>query len=194
MLRPLAPLCRFACERPLPVGRLRPSFGQMSPGIRSRSAFTVSHRLDGFLHSYVAGLLRPATSSRFIVFPSGRPRTRRSQVASAFPTMLIPLEGFSSSIAVPHHCGLCLPAVLPSPALLRVARPEARMRDPGSDLGSAPLSTAKSRFPVSPCGSWAGCASATRVPSWELPPGAGHDCGFASRLRVVLAGHRFLQP
>lgn len=43
----------------------------------------------------------------------------------------------------------------------------ARMRDPGSVTSSVPPATAKHRFPGSPCGSWADCASANRFPSWE---------------------------
>jgi len=68
-------------------GLLGLPFGRTLPPARSCSASAVSHRPDGFLRTRVAGLLRPAASSRFNAFPPRRPETRRSSGAFGFPAL-----------------------------------------------------------------------------------------------------------
>lgn len=193
--RPLAPPCRPALVHPLPVRRFRPSFGQTLPPVWSRSAFAVSHRLDGFLCTRVAGLLRPAASLRFNAFQLGRPRTRRSSGALRLPASLLPFEGYSSSVAVSHRCDRCLLVVrLSSPPYLRsldLGRPAAHVRL--SFQVQRSFSTSQVRFPVPPCGSWHPGASAP-PPSPGVSSGFGSQRGHASRLRVVLAVHRLISP
>jgi hypothetical protein len=64
--------------------------------------------------SQVCCALLPAM--RFSVFRASEPRTRRSWVSSAVLTVrFIPLEGFPSSVAVPHRCGRCPPVVAALP-------------------------------------------------------------------------------
>jgi len=109
-----SPLYRLVYERPLPARRCRLAFGESLPGDPSCSAFAVSHRPDGFLRSCLAGLLRPAAGSRFIAFQPLVLRSRRPGRVRTSPRCALPLEGFSSSVAVPHHCGRCPPAVLRS--------------------------------------------------------------------------------
>jgi len=89
----------------------RRSFGQTVPPVRSRSAFAVSHCLDGLLHLGLAGLLRPAAGRMFAAFrrlaalgslpgPSSRSSQRCSHPSKN-----------SSSTAAPRHRGPCLLAV-----------------------------------------------------------------------------------
>jgi hypothetical protein len=59
-IRPLPPLRRSSLRVSTPRNPEVP-FGRAVPPARSRSAFTVSHRLDGFLHPGAAGLLHPAS-------------------------------------------------------------------------------------------------------------------------------------
>jgi hypothetical protein len=99
--------------------------GQALPRARSRSAFAVSHRLDGLLHPTVAGLLHPATGQRFIAFHASRdqipseddPELRRHSPRCGFT----PLEGSPSSAAVPRHRGRCPPVVSARSTLRRNA-------------------------------------------------------------------------
>jgi hypothetical protein len=193
--RSLAPPCRHALVHPLPFRRFRLPFGQTLPPVWTRSAFAVSHRLDGFLCTCVAGLLRPAASLRFNAFQPGRPGTRRSSGAFSLPASLLPFEGYSSSIAVSHRCDRFPRVVrLSLPSLRRrrdLGRSAAQVRSSLQVLRSC--STSQVRFPVPPCGSWLPGASALLV-SQEFPSGLRSRRGYASRLRVVLAVHRLISP
>jgi len=185
--RPLAPPCRPALVRPLPVRRCRLPFGQTLPPVWSCSVSAVSLRLDGFLRTRVAGLLRPAASSRFNAFPPRRPRIRGSSGAFGFPALLLPFEGFSSSVAVPHHCGRCLPAVRLSRlhtafvVLCWDGRLPARL-----SRNSALVPRRRSGFPVLRAGRGIRSASAPR-PSSGVASGFGswrglhHVCAWALR-------------
>jgi hypothetical protein len=99
--RASTPGCR--CRHPS-VGRCNSS--DPVPSLRFRTALTASSARP----LQVCCALLPAM--RFTVFRASGPRTRRSWVSSAVPTArFIPLEGFPSSVAVPHRCGRCPPAV-----------------------------------------------------------------------------------
>jgi hypothetical protein len=108
------PLCRCPCSRPLPVRKR--TFGQPVP-TRRRVPFpwflTTSTVCSG---CSFAGLLHPATSSRFVAFPASLPANCRNQVrkpgsgtaggASRTPsqaTLLTPFRVFPSPVAAPRH-------------------------------------------------------------------------------------------
>jgi hypothetical protein len=137
--RPLAPPCRHPLVRLLPFRRFRLPFGRTLPPVRSRSASAVSHRPDGLLRTRVAGLLRPAASSRFNAFPSRRPPTRRSSGAFDFPALLLPFEGFSSPMAVSHPCDRCPPDVQLSCSPARFVSPWLPSRLPARSSRYSPL-------------------------------------------------------
>jgi hypothetical protein len=87
---------------------------------RSCSALVVSHHLGGFLRAGAAGLLHPAASSgvrrvSFLCLPGRREASCKTSVFPA--SRIVPFEEFPSSAAVPHHCGLCPPAVTVLPGL-----------------------------------------------------------------------------
>lgn len=177
---------------PLQFWRFRLHFGQTMPPVRSRSVFAVSHHLDGFLCTYVAGLLRPATSLRFNAFPPGRLGTRRFSGAFSFPALLMPFEGSSSSIAVSHHCDRCPLVVRLSASLTVSSQPVSTVTRGHQHLqGQRSFPTSQGRFPVPPCGSWYPSASASS-PSSGVSSRIRSRCGYATRLRVVLSVHRRL--
>lgn len=90
-------------------GSLRPEAALASNSFRS-CRFSRLQRFSPPDAAQVCCALLPAM--RFTVFRASGPRTRRSWVSSAVPTArFIPLEGFPSSVAVPHRCGRCPPAV-----------------------------------------------------------------------------------
>jgi hypothetical protein len=80
----------------------------------------VSHHLDGFLRTTVAGLLHPAADLG--VRRVSRPRATqeseqaRTRATRTFPaTGFTPFEEFPSFAAAPHHCGRCPRAVAGDP-------------------------------------------------------------------------------
>jgi len=91
--------------------RFRDSFGRTVPPVRSRSAFAVSHCLDGLLHLGFAGLLHPAAGRMFAAFrwssaPGSLPGAWiRSPRRCSHPPK------FYSPTAAPRHRGPCLLAV-----------------------------------------------------------------------------------
>jgi hypothetical protein len=197
-----SPLYRLGSERPLPVRRCRLSFGRSLPGDPSCSASAVSHRPDGLLRSYFAGLLRPAAGSRFTAFQPLVLRSRRPGRVWSSPRCVLPLEGFSSSVAVPHHCGRCPPAVLrslvSSTRVSRRVRPDARSDRGGSgDESPYPSLRVRNEFrslveqrflrslrrsgrPVLRAGrDRVGRASALFRPCLELPPSSSFRGGSA---------------
>jgi len=190
-----SPRCRHRSERPLPVWRYRLPFGESLPGDPSCSAFAVSHRPDGLLRSHFAGLLRPAAGSRFTAFQPIVFRSRRSGCVRSSSRCVLPLEGFPSSIAWPHHCGRCLPAVLRSlVSSIRVSRPSRPdTRSVLDDPGCKTRIHVEQRYlrslrspgcPVLRAGrDRSSCASAYFQLGLELPPGFTFRRGSA-RLRV----------
>jgi hypothetical protein len=85
-----SPLYRHRFERPLPDWRCRLPFGRSLPEDPSCSVSAVSHRPDGLLRSYFAGLLRPAAGSRFIAFQPLVLRTRRPGRVRSSPRCVFP--------------------------------------------------------------------------------------------------------
>jgi hypothetical protein len=100
----LSAVSRFGC--PLPESE--DSFGQTLPRAWSRSAFVVSHHLDGLLHPGAVGLLHPTTGHEVRrVSDLQRQRTRKHPApCTSFPRRGSPFEEFPSSAAVPRHRGL----------------------------------------------------------------------------------------
>jgi hypothetical protein len=104
-------------ERPLPQ-TFPPASAPEMPSLESCSVLVVSHHLDGFLRSEVAGLLHPAAGHGVrCVSGQSRPQARRPASRSAVggePGVLaahfIPLEE-SSVAAAPRHRGRCPLAV-----------------------------------------------------------------------------------
>jgi len=89
------------------------SIGSRLPYRESRSVLVVSHHLDGFLRSELAGLLHPAADPGFAAFPSSAcpvPPKRHLGMRTLFPATHTPRRTSSSS-AVPRHRGHFLPAV-----------------------------------------------------------------------------------
>jgi len=68
--KPVCPSADIPAARPLP-GAEAP-FGLTVPPARSRSAFVVSHHLDGLLRTTATGLLHPATGRGFAAFHASR--------------------------------------------------------------------------------------------------------------------------
>jgi hypothetical protein len=129
------PLCRCPCSRPLPVRKR--TFGQPVP-TRRRVPFswflTTSTVCSG---CSFAGLLRPATSSRFVAFPASLPancRNNRGGSQDAFPgDASHTLQSFplaSSRTASPTSCCSWL-----------------RRNAPKSGLGGSPTAVALMTFP-----------------------------------------------
>jgi hypothetical protein len=92
------------CPLPEPEG----SFGQDPPQSWSRSAFAVSHRLDGLLHLGAAGLLHPATGHevRRVSDSQRQPTLRWPAPCAPFPRRGSHPSKVPSPAAVPRHRGL----------------------------------------------------------------------------------------
>ena len=133
------PLLRQAPLWPLPGCLSNPS-GTACQGRTSRSARVVSHHLDGFLHTRVAGLLRPATGHGVVSVSTSCLAISRVDDPSAsdrgFPPHRSPLEDVpthsrvvSPPLRFPLAVGLsCLTAhrrdgVRVGPSMLRQCRP-----------------------------------------------------------------------
>jgi hypothetical protein len=156
------------CDAPLPTCPVvRPLPGDIAAPVRpfaakrlTRSALVVSHYSDGLLRTQASGLLHPETgwsSRRFqVVPPPVVSRSQRLMVDShSFPhARFTPSEEYPSPVAVPHHCGRCLLAVLS-----RRDRSEHRsvrldpLCVPTSAAASASLSAeaVRARLPRRPC-------------------------------------------
>jgi hypothetical protein len=100
-------------RRPLPGASFRRSLRADGATRLPRSAFAVSHCLDGFLHLRVAGLLRPAAGRMFGAFCRRPPPGGIAPFGSGRRRLATrtPFEELSSSTAAPRHRGPCLPAV-----------------------------------------------------------------------------------
>jgi hypothetical protein len=100
-------------RRPLPGASFRRSLRADGATRLPRSAFAVSHCLDGFLHLRVAGLLRPAAGRMFAAFCRRPPPGGIAPFGSGRRRLATrtPFEELSSSTAAPRHRGPCLPAV-----------------------------------------------------------------------------------
>jgi hypothetical protein len=126
-----APLHRSTVRASTPSGSEELPLGRRNYPATSCSALVVSHHLGGLLRAAAAGLLHPAAGpgvrrvSRCL--RPGLPKVPRP--VGPFPaTRIVPFEGFPSTVAVPHHCGRCPPAVGRQPP-----RP-----NPGSDTRPGP--------------------------------------------------------
>lgn len=136
----IPPLVGFECRPPTGIPQLRQlpgaeaPFGPALPHADSRSALVVSHHLDGLLRNWVTGLLHPATGQGFAAFHAFRlPVPPEGDLAGRVPipaTRFTPFEEFPSSVAAPHHCGRCLPAVTVLPGAGVPAETGFRCRPP----------------------------------------------------------------
>lgn len=139
------PLCRYTCSRPLPVRKR--TFGQPVP-TRRRVPFswflTTSTACSG---CSFAGLLHPATSSRFVAFPASLPsncrnESKQSGGAPRTPfqtTLLTPFRVFPSPAAAPRHP--------PGAACLRAETPKC-FNPSASRFGGSPTAVALMTFPL----------------------------------------------
>lgn len=122
-LSPAPPLMRFVRIRPSadksrarPLPEAEASIGPAVPPAESRSAFAVSHRLDGLLRPHGRRFVAPCYQpwvrcvSRCYAARTVHPRGGGgSRSRGAFPaTRFTPSEDFPSPTAAPHHCGRCL--------------------------------------------------------------------------------------
>jgi len=186
------PRRRHTVARPLPVS-LSKEFDLRQPAAKqvTRSVLVVLPHLDGLLRIDSPRCVATWCQPGFAVFPhSLRPvpsANRSTGTGKCFPTTRAPLEEPSSSTAVPHHCGPCLPAAISRDPALTPAPPKRRDVRSGRDRCMSPWTVA-SDFPellrcgdaltrpidIRRCRSTAPCASVARTevrtPSTQTQP------------------------
>ena len=89
---------------------------------RSRSAPVVSHHFDGLLHVRPSRILHLVSAMGFVTFHASLPSPpSRKRLTDGWASQAIPVPGFIPpkesrlSVAAPHHCGRCPPAVRSAP-------------------------------------------------------------------------------
>jgi hypothetical protein len=85
--------------------RRHTTIGPPLPPDGSGSALVILRHFDGLLRERGAGLLHPAAGYGVRWVSLARLRTPKSGVDGLVLASHTPLEEYSSSIAVPHHCG-----------------------------------------------------------------------------------------
>jgi hypothetical protein len=154
-----SPFVRHACRASTP--------GDMTATVRSVAAKrptcsdpVVSHHLAGLLRTSGLGFIAPRNRKEFAAFPGFATtfcQPKPTSDGGRFPflaTRFTPFEEFPSPVAVPHHCGRCLLAVLFASPPFRTPKCSTRpLNVPTSAITFASLKAEAARvhLPPRPC-------------------------------------------